>query len=244
MTAVLIMAGGASKRMRASGDPQHKALRRVHGLTLLEHNVRAVRRAGFRTLYIAVNGREERLLAYVREHQSRWGKAQLLIEHAPLGTIGIAHALAELDTDVLVINVDNLSCIDLRALVAHHRQTAAVLTVATHVEPFDVPLGEVAISEGRVTAYREKPQLPVQISSGTNVLSNIACRYLPNDRATDVPGLVQELLAGGLHVAAFEHADAWIDCNDDGALERAHAIAAGGRATEASAIAAIAEARK
>lgn len=222
-TAALIMAGGRSERMRAGGSDQHKGLRTVGGMPLIECNLRTLLAFGFTDLFVAVNAQERAL----REWIDRQGRAiveahaarlTVLVETAPLGTIGAVALLPPDVSEVVIVNVDNLTTLDLRALARFHQARGVAVTVATHQEPFAIPFGMLELEGERVVAYREKPKLPVTISSGVYVLSRRAIdRVIPNQRL-DVPTLIELLLRTNEAVVAFPHHERWIDINDEAAL--------------------------
>jgi NDP-sugar pyrophosphorylase family protein len=225
----IIMAGGRSERMRAGGSPDHKGLRTVRGVPLVEWNLRALVRFGFRRLFVAINAREHALaewlrgpgLALCRQHSAG---LELLVEDEPLGTIGAVRLLPADVQDLVVVNVDNLTTLDLRELLRTHLDKEAASTIATHTHPFRMPFGMLEVQGHRVTAYREKPQLPVVISSGTYVLHRRAIARVPAGHRADLPALIASLLQDGEVVAAHPHRDTWIDVNDEAALAEAEAL--------------------
>lgn len=230
MIDALVMAGGRGERMRASLGPTPKPLVRVLGLELLERNLAMLLRTGRRAVAVAVPADTPALGGWVRARGAAIGRAagarvECLEEARGLGTIGVAARLAGAD-DVVVVNADNLITLDLHALAAHHRGLGASLTVATHLQPFRIPFGEVVAEGGTLRAYREKPELPVRVSSGTYVLGAAAIAALEPEVRCDVPALVERLLARGLTVGAFAHESPWVDVNDAAALARAEALVA------------------
>lgn len=226
------MAGGRSARMRSRGDPTHKALIAVGGATLAERSVRALLAGGFCSLAIAVSAAEEALALHARTDLAALarvagGTLRCIVEESPLGTIGAVREIAAEAADpLLVVNVDNLSALDLRALVAHHQRCRAALTIATHLEPVALPFGVLDVRAGLVERYAEKPVLHVRASSGTYVLSADAIGAVAPGEALGVPQLYERLRTRGLPVAAFEHDAAWVDVNDAAALARAAALVA------------------
>ena len=229
MCVALIMAGGRSERMRASLGPQHKALVRVIGLSMLERNICKLLSFGFREIFVAISSHEPELECYVETRcktlaAARGATLRCLKESAPLGTIGIARELKGYSQPVLVVNADNLTALDLNRLVADHRESGAALTIATHIEPFQIPFGEVRISDGLITDYLEKPVRQISISSGTYVLSPSACEFIRPDTPTNVPQLFATLVKQGERVRAFEHTASWIDVNDSAAVGRAEEL--------------------
>jgi len=219
MTAALVMAGGRSERMRAHGDARHKALRPVAGRRLIDWNLQALRYFGFADLYVAVNAQEHELIDYLRRCQLR-----LLLEQAPLGTIGAARRLPSSVTDVLVVNADNLTDLNLAALARFHVAHDAAMTIASHEEAFSIPWGSVKVDGDRVVAYDEKPRVPVRVSSGVYVLNQRAIEMIKPKRRLDVPELVATLLASGASVRTWAHSAQWIDVNDETSLTRAECV--------------------
>jgi NDP-mannose synthase len=229
MCTVLVMAGGRSERMRLTTGRTHKALVRVLGVPMIERNLLALLAQGFRSLVVAVNPQEREIVEYVRERGSNLAKLQgaslrCYEEEVPLGTIGAAGDLECRSEPLLVVNVDNLSTLDLNGFVKHHRQVAAALSIATHFEPFRIPFGEVVVHNGLITEYREKPTFSVHLSSGTYVLSEGARSYIPKKRRTDIPSLFALLRERGERIVSFEHNAPWIDVNDGASLEKAEQL--------------------
>ncbi len=225
----LIMAGGCSLRMRASLGGRHKAMVEVLGVSMLERNIMALLAHGFHQIVVAISAQEKALIALARGRAARVARAggatlKVYLERRPLGTIGAAKAIRAGAEHLLIVNVDNLTALDLTAFLSHHRATRAAMTIATHVEPFPIPFGQVSIQKGGVIEYKEKPILPVLLSSGTYVLSPAARRRIPAGRPVGAPELVHILLREKRKVSAFTHSSPWIDVNDAASVERAEAL--------------------
>ena len=226
----LIMAGGSSERMRSGGCRTHKALRTIGGTSLLEWNLKQVFFCGFRDVWIAVNEAEEELLSAIAGLQDLaggyGGSIRTVRESTPLGTIGAARLMIERTDDLLVINVDNITDLDLRAMFDFHLESKAALTVASHHELFRIPFGQLETAGTRVTACVEKPALPILISSGSYALGRRAMSTIAPNTRTQAPDLVNALIGAGELVASYEHSAWWIDVNDEAALARAEAARA------------------
>ena len=227
--AALIMAGGRSERMRAGGSSRHKGLRTVLGVPLIECNLRALLWFGFKQLYVAVSAQERALAAWIDAHgrplaKSQFATLEALVETEQLGTIGAVASLPPWIDDVLIVNVDNLTSLDLGQLARYHREREAAATIATHDQPFPIPFGMLDLAGQRVVAYREKPKLSVPVSSGTYVFNRRAIDRVPAGRRFDVPALIDALLQADDTVAAYPHREPWIDVNDEAALIHAERL--------------------
>jgi NDP-mannose synthase len=232
VTTALVMAGGRGERMRASGTATPKPLVTVGGKTLLEHNLLALLQSGMRDIVVVTPGHSPEIAAFVRGPcralvSSRGGDLRLYEEQQPLGNIGAAAEVDHRGPELLVVFADNLTTLDLAAIVRHHRQAGAALTMAVHVEPFRIPFGEVEVRDGMIVAYTEKPEHRVLVSSGVIVLGAAAIACIPRGQATGISWLANRLLGAGERIAALTHDAPWIDVNDLAAAERAVRLLSG-----------------
>jgi NDP-sugar pyrophosphorylase family protein len=125
-----------------------------------------------------------------------------------------------LDGTFLVMNGDILTTLDYRALVAHHRDSGAALTIAVQGRRVDIDLGVLEFDGDRVTGYREKPALTYNVRMGVYVYDARALAHLP-DGPCQFPELVQRLLDAGEKVVGFRSDDPWYDLGTISEYERA-----------------------
>lgn len=224
----VIQAGGLGTRMRASGVALPKPLVPVAGVPLMERALYALLGAGLREIHVVTSPAVPAVLDFARSRLAPVCAAveaelHLFVEESPLGTIG---AVAQLGTPggALVINGDNLCDLDLAAFVEDHRTSGAALTVSTHLEPFRIPFAEVVVEGRQIVAYREKPELPVRVSSAVYALGPAALEAMVPGEPLGAPTLVQRLLQAGAAVHSHAHEAHWVDVNDATALERAEAM--------------------
>ena len=226
MTVAMIMAGGRSSRMRAGGVADHKGLVEVLGVPLVERNVNTLLAAGFKNIVVAVAAGERALQEFIETRCRRLAEARAaalrcFVEREPLGTIGAVRTVLPEAKDVVVVNVDNLTTLDLRAMLLRHRAVDASMTVAVHWEPFVIPYGEVELDNGWVQELQEKPVKHYRMSSGTYVVSGKAASAFPARGGIGAPELFDRLKRAGGRIAAFEHASRWVDVNDNDGVFKA-----------------------
>lgn len=221
----LLQAGGKGERM---GAP--KPLVPVAGLCLLERNFLRQLGSGFRDIVVSVPPSPVALRDWVEGRGAELARAvggtvSALVEEAPLGTIGCARTLCDRADVVVVAFADNLTAVDLQAMLEHHLQSEAAMTLAAYAYPLRNDFGELVLEDRWVRAYREKPVRTVTICSGTYVLGREALDAMPQGR-DDAPALVERLLGAGARVAAFHHGGPWIDVNSPRDVARAEALLA------------------
>lgn len=225
-TVALVMAGGTGERMRRTLGPIPKPLVPVRGTPLLEWNLLVLLAHGFRSLAVSVPAADPRVELFVRSRGEAVAAAagaglEVLREEEPRGNVGCAAALHGRADPVLLVFADNLTALDLGALVKEHLRSGAALTLATHEESIRSPFGEVRVEDGRVTAYDEKPARRVLISSGVAVLGAPALAAIPARGTMGISALARRVMERGEPVREHRHAAPWVDVNDAEALERA-----------------------
>jgi NDP-mannose synthase len=230
----LVMAGGRGERMRSSGWPVPKPLVRVEGTPLLEWNLYPIFRAGFTQIVVSVPVDLPAIGDFVRTRASTLALAagarvEVLEETRPLGNIGCAGLLRDRADTVLVVYADNLTTLDLRAVLRHHGGSDAGLTLSTHVEPFRLPYGEITVEHGRVVEYREKPEHQMLVCSAVSVLGSVALDIAAREAPLGLVDLFHGLVREGEAVAEFRHDAPWVDVNDAAAVHRADALVAARR---------------
>lgn len=226
----MIMAGGASSRMRQSGIDRSKALVSVGGSTLLDRNIDALLRSGFDEIVVACSALRPEVGAYAREIagkvEARGGVLTVIEETAPLGNIGAVACIRDRPDPLLVVYVDNLTALDLAAIAGHHLSHDATLTIAVHQQPFTMPFGEVLLDGSQVKLYSEKPTTMFTVCSAVAVVGPAARAAIAADEAIGLSDLVSRLLRQGKAVEAFAHDAAWIDINHQAALAEADRLVA------------------
>ncbi len=140
----MIFAAGRGTRLKPLTDSRPKALVEVGGVALLELAVRRLIAAGVNEVVINLHHHGEQIPAFMEKH-GRFGLRRVEYSAEPelLDTGGGLKEAAWFFDDgrpFLVHNVDVLSDIDLRALLAEHQQTGALATLAALPRPTARPL--------------------------------------------------------------------------------------------------------
>ena len=138
----------------------------------------------------------------------------------PLGTAGALRVVPGLEGTFLAMNGDILTTLDYGALVAHHREREAGLTIAVQSKKVEIDLGVIELDGRQVVGYREKPTLSYDVSMGIYVYEARVLEHLP-DGPCQFPELVQRLLDAGERICAYQTDEAWYDLGTISEYERA-----------------------
>ena len=211
MSEAILLAGGKGERLGAVAGGRPKPLVPVAGLPLAAYQVSRLAAAGVERVIVSCAAGKEDL--FERELAGLGADIVPVGEPEPLGRGGglrLAASHRSAAGPVFALNGDEILDLDLRAILAFHRerQPAATITVA----PMPSPFGIVDVEEDdRVSAFREAPRLPYWVNAGLYVLEDEAIERL-TERGDHETTTFPELAAEG-RLAAFRYDGTWLTVN-------------------------------
>ena len=181
----LILAGGLGTRLRPLTDVIPKCLLPISGAALLDYWVRSLVAAGISEARINTHAHAERVQEHIAAVNTA-GRLRLAESYEPelLGSAGTVAANADLADgadEIVIIYADNLSDIDLRPLIAFHRQHRDPLTMVLFRAPNPRACGIAELDEeGRIVSFVEKPERPASdlANAGLYVVDAAAYRQI------------------------------------------------------------------
>lgn len=221
---VVMMAGGAGKRLRPLTESCPKSLLPVGGRPLLEITLERLRAFGFRQFYFSVNYKAEMIQDHFGDG-SRFGvRIEYIQEDRPLGTAGSLSLLPSAPAKAfLVMNADLLTEVDLGRLLDYHEQQGAEATLCVYGYDLQIPYGVVQLDGDRMAGLREQPVERFLVNAGIYVLEPPVLDLVPAGKPLDMPALFEALLARQRPTAAFPIREYWLDIGRMSDFERANA---------------------
>ena len=231
----LLLAGGLGTRLRPLTDTVPKCLVPVGGRPILAWWLDALEAAGVGEALINTHHLPDPVRAFIAAENAR-RSVQLTETFEPelLGSAGTVHAnraWAEGVDEILVIYADNLSDIDLGALLAFHRGHPDPMTMALFRSEHPEKCGIAELDgAGRIVSFVEKPEKPVSnlANAGLYVLDAAAWREIADMDAFDFGFEVIPRFVGRMR--GFAHPGYHRDIGTPEALAAANADAPGLRA--------------
>jgi len=164
-TRVLLLAGGLGTRLRPITDAVPKCLVPIAGRPLLDYWLDRFAEAGLSDIRINTHHLPDAVRAYIarvnatgRFHMSETYEPTLL---GSAGTVAANRDLADGARDVLIVYADNLSDVDLNALLAFHRGHGDPMTMMLFRAPRPEACGIATLdADSRVVRFVEKPKEP------------------------------------------------------------------------------------
>jgi len=180
----IVLAGGKGERLRPYTADRPKPMVEVHGHPILGYQLCWLKNHGVDEIVISCGYLHHVIQDYLGDGSSYGLRIKYCVEKTPLGRGGGIRAafayLGPVSDDELIVatNGDNLTDLDLSAVLATHRERGALATIC--LTPLFSSYGIVDIdAENYVREFREKPELPYWVNAGIYVFSPGVYPYLP-----------------------------------------------------------------
>ena len=207
----LLLAGGLGTRLRPLTDRVPKCLVPIDGRPLLDYWFDRFQEAGIQRVRINNHHLPDQVRVYIDEVNSRgFFRVEEAYEPKLLGSAGTVTAnrdLADGARDVLIVYGDNLSSVDLGAMLRYHRSHDDPFTMLLFHAPVPETCGIAQMGEdGRIVAFIEKPEKPASdlANAGVYVVSAEAYREIADMGGFDLGFDVLPRFSGRMRGFAFD----------------------------------------
>jgi mannose-1-phosphate guanylyltransferase len=219
----ILLAGGAGTRLRPLTYARRKELIPLLNRPLLEYRFLNLREHGIRDIVLACSQGAREIEQHFGDGVSLGVRLRYVYEEKPLGSgraVKEAAQAAGTAGTIVVCNGDILTNVDLGAMIARHRETAAAVSIS--LAPVDDPwhFGVVAVDkELRILRFVEKPPRGEEpsnlINAGTWLWEPEILDRIPDDDSAIRDGFSERVLfpgiiADGLRAQGFME-DLWVD---------------------------------
>jgi len=218
---MVIMAGGAGKRLHPHTENCPKPLLPVAGKPMLEHIIQRAKLDGFSHYALAIHYLGQMIEDYFGNGESLGVHIEYLREQSPLGTAGALGLLNPRPNGPFVVtNGDVITDISYGELLDFHVRHFAAATMAVRVHEWQHPFGVVETNGVEITGFEEKPVARSHINAGVYALDSDALNVLGADDVCDMPSLFERLQAKGKRTVAYPMHEPWLDVGHVEEFER------------------------
>jgi len=208
----VILAGGKGSRLAPYTKVIPKPLMPIGDMPILEVLLNQIKRAGVDEVILSVGHMASLLRAFFQDGKQIGIHIRYSYEKIPLGTAGPLAMVEGLDDTFLVLNGDVLTTLNFSELTKFHRESKALVTIATHDRNVKIDLGVLKLNgENEIVGYLEKPTYNYQVSMGVYVFEPAVLKYIPEQQYFDFPSLILRLIEAGERVVGFPFAGYWQD---------------------------------
>lgn len=191
-TKALLLAGGIGSRLRPITDTMPKCLVDIAGRPLLDYWFQALHEAGICDVLINTHHLPEQVRQFLELKNAEGFRSIETFESQLLGSAGTISAnqgWADDADDVVIIYADNLSDLNIAALLAVHDGHGDPMTMLLFHAPNPKACGIAELDrDGRVITFEEKPAVPKSdlANAGVYVVTAAAWREIAGMKAFDL----------------------------------------------------------
>jgi mannose-1-phosphate guanylyltransferase len=214
----VVLVGGEGTRLRPLTLETPKPMVPVMNMPFLERTLRRLKSAGIDDVILPAGYLPDAITSYFGDGSKLGLRLRYVIEETPLGTAGALKNVEQyIDGPFFVLNGDVLTSLDLRAMMAFHRERGGIGTL--HLIRVEDPSAFGAVvhdADGRVTAFVEKPkreEAPTnEVNAGTYLLEREVLDLIPSGRPVSIEReTFPAIITSGRRLFAYTTDDYWID---------------------------------
>ncbi len=214
----IILAGGHGTRLMPLTYTKPKPMLPLLDKPVLQHIVERLATQDFDEIIVTTNYLREQVIDHFKEGESFGVKMVYPIENRPLGTAGsVKNAEEYLNETFAVVQGDGISDIDLREVVAQHKEKGSLATIVLTAMKNPSEYGVVELGSGsEVVRFKEKPKpedcFSNLVNTGIYVLEPEVLKYIPAKTEFDFArDLFPSMLALGKSIHGYKSSSFWVD---------------------------------
>ncbi len=208
----VIMAGGKGERLMPLTSKKPKPMLEVCGRPILEHNINLLKKYGIYNLYISVNYLKDEIINFFTNGHEWDLSIEYLDEKKPLGTLGSIKLTDKFKfEDILVMNSDVLTNINLTDFYLSFKKSNADMAIATTSYKINVPYAVLETHNGIVKSFKEKPTYTYFSNGGIYLIKRNIINEIPNGEFYNATDLINHLIDTNRVVVTFPILGYWLD---------------------------------
>ncbi|MEL7533102.1 MAG: sugar phosphate nucleotidyltransferase [Bacteroidota bacterium] len=208
----LIMAGGQGKRLRPYTQETPKPLLPLGNKTIIEHLIALLGQYGIQRVHLCTRYRHQQIQETLTQTLGPDVNLSFHVEEQALGTIGGASLIDNWQReDLLIINADLLTNINLAHFFNAYQQSEADMAIAATRFEFQVPFAVLDTHYGQVYGIDEKPKMSYQTNAGIYLIKRKELASIPQNEVFDATDLIEKLIKQNKKVISVPLDGYWLD---------------------------------
>jgi len=166
----IILVGGSGERFKPITNFIPKCMIPLNGIPILDYNIRMLKEAKVRHIYILAGAHGEYIRYYYRYNTD----VEVFIESPPMGTAGGLKYLLDNNHDYIILNGDSIYDLNIKEMYKFHKDRGTKVTIAASKVEDARSFGLLEIDKGgHVLRFMEKPKTKISgiVSTGLYIVS-------------------------------------------------------------------------
>jgi NDP-sugar pyrophosphorylase family protein len=210
----VIMAGGKGKRLAPLTNKVPKPLLKIGDKTIIEWVIELLLQHHIHDISVSTCYLSESVTAFF-EHHPKYSFVKILHEDLPMGDIGVLGKMPAdywQNDDILVINTDLFTDINLTTFYTQFLESQAELIIATFIHRNEIPWGILNKTENYVTHIQEKPVIEMEANAGIYLFKKPILTLIPTNDFFQAWRLINRILEDkNYRITTFPIHGTWVD---------------------------------
>ena len=209
---VIIMAGGLGKRLYPLTKDCPKPLLKIRNKHVVDYCIELMLEYGINDFNFCINYQHEKFLKYFEKLAKNGINLRYRVEEKRMGTIGGVSLFDDFNRDdILVINADIITAINLEDFLETYLNRELDLCIATKYNTFKIPFAVIREKNGKVHSIKEKPDLKIKTNSGIYLMKKELIKKIKKDTFYDATDFISDLVNTKHIVGTYNFHEKWID---------------------------------
>ncbi len=220
----VILAGGLGTRLQPYTTFMPKPMLPLGEKPLLEHLIDWNKKNGIKSIVLCVSYLKKTIEDYFEDGKRFGAKIEYANANRPLATAGqLKTAEKFIDDTFVCMYGDSIFDFNLKKLIIQHKQKKSFVTISLFEFKTNLPYGVIDTSKnGKVTAWKEKPEINANINMGCYVMEPGIFDFIPKNKPYGMDDLVRKIMAKKKTVQSFITKKGFIDIGDKTSYRKAY----------------------
>ncbi len=219
----VILAGGLGTRLQPYTLFTPKPMLPLGNKPLLEHLIEWNKKNGIKDIVLCVSYLRRTIEDYF-EDGSRFGiNIEYAISGKPLATAGQLKTAEEFIDDTFVCMYgDSIYNFSLRKMIKEHQRKKSFITMSLFEYKTNIPYGVIDTEKGKVVAWREKPEIKININMGCYIMEPEVLSIIPKNKPFGMDDVVLKSMEKKRLVGSFLTKKGFMDIGDKASYKKAY----------------------
>ena len=220
----IILAGGLGTRLHPYTMFLPKPMLPLGDKPLLEHLIKWIRKNGIKDIVLCVSYLGKTIEDYFK-NGSRFGvNIEYAVGDRPLATAGqLKTAENFIDDTFVCMYGDSVFDFSLRNMIKQHKHSHTFITMGLFEFKNRIPYGVIETAKsGKIVAWKEKPEIKVNINMGCYVMEPEVLKYIPKNKSYGMDNVVNKAMTNGKLVNSFLTTKGFMDIGDKTSYKNAY----------------------
>jgi len=220
----VILAGGLGTRLQPYTTFMPKPMLPLGDKPLLEHLIDWTRKNGIKSIVLCVSYLRKTIEDYFEDGERFGVKIEYANANRPLATAGQLKTAEKFVDDAFVCMYgDSIFDFNLKKMLTQHKQKKSFITISLFEYKTNLPYGVIYTSKnGKVTAWKEKPEISADINMGCYVMEPGVFDFIPKNKPYGMDDLVRKIIAKKKPVQSFITKKGFMDIGDKTSYKKAY----------------------